>query len=191
MLQKIVTISILIASLPGSEGFISNSLRIESFSQIISSSALHNTSIPFLGHDSTEKLKRKLLAKATPDIATITGHIDYEEFLTEDDRLCVVLFTASWCKNCQAFKLKYKNKLARNSGDLIKLDSCEVIRRGNVRFAEVDFTDNKNLCEQKEIEKVPFVRIYREGHLLTKFDCGPSSFPQVVAKVQSCQDSLS
>ena len=190
----------LLMILSGYESFVLNSAyneqyltRTEPFSQQTEqSTALPSvgvTSIPFFAPDSDERNRRKDMKNAVPEITNIIGHIDYEEFLIEDDRLCVVLFSASWCKNCQAFKLKYKNKLVRDQGDLINPDSCEIVRRGITRFAEVDYSDNKVLCEQKGILKVPYIRMYKSGHLLTEFDCGPSSFPQVVASMKALQKS--
>ena len=125
--------------------------------------------------------------RTVPRISNIIGPNAYEDFVQEDDRLCVVLFTAAWCKNCQTFKMKYKNKLVRNEGDLMDPDSGEIMHSGKTRFAVVDFAGNEDLCQKQGISKVPFIRIYKRNRLMTEFDCGPSSFPQVVANVKAFQ----
>ena len=134
-----------------------------------------------------ERLRRQK-QNLSPDITEIYGHIDYEEFLYEDDRLCVILFTAPWCKKCQRLKLKYKNKLARDSGDLIELSKQRrVMKKGSARFAEVDFADNRIFCEQNGIDKVPYIRMYKEGELVTEFHCGPTSIHSITSSIKQFQ----
>ena len=131
-----------------------------------------------------EKMGNTIVKNLVPDIQRIVGDKNYDEYVSEDDRLCVILFTASWCKNCQKLKVKYENKLAREVGDLIKYSADGVVRKGKVRFAEVEYTENKDLCAEQGVAKVPFVRFYKSGQLLTEFECPHTNFQFLVNEIE-------
>lgn len=112
-------------------------------------------------------------------ITTIESRDDLFDFLAEDERLCVVKFYASWCKSCAKFGIKYK-QLARNHGDLFD-DKGNEIRKGNVRFAEIEYGKNVQLCKSFGIKKLPFVQIYKATHgRIDEFSAGPKVFKEKV-----------
>ena len=121
--------------------------------------------------------------KHMPYIANIESHIDFEEFLYEDDRLCVVLFHATWCKNCQKFGMRYK-KLAYEDADFVDTMSGSVVKPGRLRLAEVEVSSNKDLCERLGIQRLPFIQMYRDEDLLYQFACGPSKFKELTGKIR-------
>ncbi|KAI2502236.1 thioredoxin [Fragilaria crotonensis] len=122
-----------------------------------------------------------------PRIEVIHNTKEYLDFIAQDDRLCVVKFYASWCKSCQKFGVLYK-RLATQCGDLYETtsslsekhhhDQSQLLKRGNVRFAEVEFGANAELCRSLGIKKLPNVHIYKGTELgrITGFPCGPSKF---------------
>jgi len=124
-----------------------------------------------------------VFARPIPYIANIESHIDFEEFLYEDERLCVVLFHATWCKNCQKFGLRYK-KLAHENADLVDFMSGSVVKAGRLRLAEVEVSSNKDLCQRLGIEHLPFIQMYRDEDLLTQFACGPSKFKELMREIR-------
>jgi len=161
--------------------------------RLTSGTSRHVTSSAFIpmDGDGNERMKQHSHAlpstTGVPDLWHLHGHIDYEEFLDEDERLCVVVFTAKFCKKCQKLMMRWP-KLIREKGDLVRRgnDANELIKKGNVRFAEVEFGENQVLCERLGVDKVPFVRMYKDGHLLTAFDCGASTgYPMVEAYIKA------
>jgi hypothetical protein len=54
----------------------------------------------------------------------------------------------------------------------------QLLKRGDVRFAEVEFGANAELCRSLGIKKLPNVHIYKGTELgrITGFPCGPSKF---------------
>jgi thiol-disulfide isomerase/thioredoxin len=100
-------------------------------------------------------------------------------------------FYASWCKSCQKFGVLYK-RLALQKGDIVDTsrsssssstsgngssDDEVLLKYGDVRFAEVEFSANAELCRTLGIKKLPNVHLYK-GDLgrITGFPCGPSKF---------------
>jgi hypothetical protein len=52
-----------------------------------------------------------------------------------------------------------------------------ILEKGPVRFAEIEFTANANLCRTLEVKRLPYIHIYRGADgLLTEFACGPKRF---------------
>eukprot|EP00816_Leptocylindrus_hargravesii_P009635 CAMPEP_0196802456 /NCGR_PEP_ID=MMETSP1362-20130617/2066_1 /TAXON_ID=163516 /ORGANISM="Leptocylindrus danicus, Strain CCMP1856" /LENGTH=253 /DNA_ID=CAMNT_0042173759 /DNA_START=67 /DNA_END=831 /DNA_ORIENTATION=+ len=122
--------------------------------------------------------------KGTPDVFVINSTNDLIDFLSKDDRLCIIKFHAKWCKSCQKFGLRYE-KLASVYADILdpKVKS-RVLDEGKVRFAEVEFSANAKMCRALGIKRLPYVHFYRgaEGRL-AEFAAGPSKFNLVVDKL--------
>jgi thiol-disulfide isomerase/thioredoxin len=108
--------------------------------------------------DSISRKTKKQITK--PSITVINGLDEFLEFLAEsDDRIVVVEFYAAWCKSCHKFGVKYK-QLASKYGDKIN-DNDEVVEKGQVRFAQVEYGANVRLCKTFGIKKLPFVQMYK------------------------------
>lgn len=121
-------------------------------------------------------------ASVDPNIVSVESHADWSElFLDEEDgdkeqmQLTAVTFTASWCKFCQKFKQMWSRKCARKYSDRVK-------------FASVDYPTNKKLCKSMGIRKLPTIRLYYTGDLLTSFPCGPKSFKLAQERLVSYVD---
>eukprot|EP00814_Leptocylindrus_danicus_P008413 CAMPEP_0116025378 /NCGR_PEP_ID=MMETSP0321-20121206/13000_1 /TAXON_ID=163516 /ORGANISM="Leptocylindrus danicus var. danicus, Strain B650" /LENGTH=254 /DNA_ID=CAMNT_0003497535 /DNA_START=79 /DNA_END=843 /DNA_ORIENTATION=+ len=122
--------------------------------------------------------------KGTPDVFVINSTNDLIDFLSKDDRLCIIKFHAKWCKSCQKFGLRYE-KLASAYADILdRKDKSRVLDEGKVRFAEVEFSANAKMCRTLGIKRLPYVHFYRgaEGRL-AEFAAGPSKFNLVVDKL--------
>jgi thiol-disulfide isomerase/thioredoxin len=115
---------------------------------------------------------------AQPKITHVENLNDFLDFLAEDNRLCVVDFYASWCKSCAKFGLKYK-KFAEDYGDIVD-GNGNVLKKGQVRFAQVEYGQNRRLCRTYGIKKLPWVQIYKAGvsgdSKIVEFPCGPKYF---------------
>ncbi|EJK49258.1 hypothetical protein THAOC_31889, partial [Thalassiosira oceanica] len=105
---------------------------------------------------------RLLDDRARPDILSIRSEGEYADFLGSeaDDRICVIKFYASWCKSCAKFGVKYK-RLARERGDVAVAD--EIVRAGEARFAEVEYTANARLCKSLKVKRLPSVHFHVRG----------------------------
>lgn len=129
--------------------------------------------------------KAKKRPKGTPDVFVIKSTNDMIDFLSKDDRLCIIKFYATWCKSCQKFGLRY-DKLASIHGDIVDpKDKTRVLDEGQVRFAEVEFSANAKMCRTLGIKRLPYVHFYRgaEGRL-AEFAAGPSKFNLVIDKLK-------
>jgi len=111
----------------------------------------------------------------SPKITEINGMDDFLEFVSEDERLCIVKFYASWCKSCHKFGMKYK-KLALKHADM-QDNASHVLERGEVRFAEVEYGKSSSLCRSLGVRKLPYVMIYKVSvGKIAEFPCGPKYF---------------
>lgn len=53
-----------------------------------------------------------------------------------------------------------------------------LMKEGDVRFAEMEFGANAQLCRQLEVKKLPSIHMYKgELGLVQEFPCGPKKFP--------------
>eukprot|EP00978_Attheya_sp_CCMP212_P004350 scaffold9496_cov40-Attheya_sp.AAC.2 len=130
---------------------------------------------------------KKYAGVARPQITSVEEIKDFLEFLGEDDRLCVVKFHASWCKSCQKFGIRYK-KLALQEGDKIDRHGA-LLQKGRVRFAQVEFTANADLCRTLGVHKLPYIHIYSGSKgRVADFACGPKNFPLVIEKMNKFLD---
>lgn len=119
-----------------------------------------------------------------PKVVSIKGREELNDFLKDDERLCIIKFYASWCKSCSKFGLKF-NQLARNHGDVIDKKG-HVVKEGEMRFAEIEYGQNIELCKAIGIKKLPFVQLYKTSTgKIDEFVCGPSDFKKkVTSKVE-------
>lgn len=77
-------------------------------------------------------------------------------------------------------------RVAKEYGDLIARDKHGielVAKEGQVRFAEVEFGANKELCESLGVKKLPSVFFYSQGSKVDGFPCGPKKFSKLLSKV--------
>lgn len=118
---------------------------------------------------------------ARPDIVVLRSREDYDAFLACDERLCVVKFHAHWCKSCQRFGVKFRH-LAFDAGDRLDRKGA-VVRAGEVRFAELEYSASAALCKSLNIKKLPTVHMYRQGEQVVDMVCKPSLFHLVVDEV--------
>jgi len=95
------------------------------------------------------------------DITVIKKQDGLDEFLSADDRICVVKFYAPFCKACRAFGIKFR-KLATEKGDRINA-AGETIRAGDARFGEIEYSSNIKLCKSLSVKKFPTVLLFRGG----------------------------
>jgi len=151
-----------------------------SFSLFNAFSADHNED----GDQRNDKKLKINKKNKVPKVFRIESSEDYINFLTEDDRLCVIKFYASWCKSCQKFGVKFRS-LAMEEGDLFDKEN-KLVHAGRVRFAEIEFSANAKLCRALKIKRLPNVHLYK-GTVgqLSAFPCGPSKFPILESKIES------
>mmetsp|Transcript_22753 Transcript_22753/g.31797 ORF Transcript_22753/g.31797 Transcript_22753/m.31797 type:complete len:354 (-) Transcript_22753:1048-2109(-) len=114
---------------------------------------------------------------------------DLLNFVMEDERLSVVKVFARWCKTCAAFDLRYR-KLNSKEGD--KFDVAgNLVEPGRVRFAEMDYNLNEELCGLLGATKLPYIIIYKgTSGKVAEFQCGPSSFQRVIDNVNEFADPV-
>eukprot|EP00984_Skeletonema_dohrnii_P035100 scaffold34616_cov159-Skeletonema_dohrnii-CCMP3373.AAC.5 len=125
--------------------------------------------------------------RSRPNIVKIQTHQDYVDFLQEDDRLCLVKFYASWCKSCKRFGVSYRH-LAFEEGDHLNPNG-DVVHVGNVRFAEVEYSQNAKLCKSLKVRKLPTVHYYkRGGGKLSELTCKPSQFQLAIDEMNLLLD---
>lgn len=152
------------------------------------------------------------LLQSRATIFQIHNPSDLFNFISEDDRLCVIKVYASWCHTCKKFDLRYR-KLASKFGDKyydssdVNIDAsstailgekCSTIlsKRGQVRFAELryDFPQNEELFDSVlhdvcETVSFPYILMYkRQEGKVRGFGCTPAEF-QMLADIMA--DELS
>lgn len=117
--------------------------------------------------------------EGSPKITTINCADDLFDFLKEDDRLCIIKYYASWCKSCAKFGMKFKH-LAMMHGDVFDSDGV-LVKKGQMRFAQVEYGDNRILCKAMGISRLPFVQLYKASTgKIDEFVCGPRDFQEKV-----------
>lgn len=85
--------------------------------------------------------------------------LDLLNFVLEDERLGVVKVWAKWCLTCKRFDSRWR-KLMDSHGD--KVDAMDdVIDRGRVRFAEMEYSQNEEMCRYYNVKKLPYILIYK------------------------------
>ena len=75
-------------------------------------------------------------------------------------------------------------KLALDEGDVMDFKTKELVRKGKVRFAEIEFGTNAVLCRSLGVKRLPNVHIYKGAvGLVTAFPCGPNKFQLLEEKL--------
>lgn len=128
----------------------------------------------------------KLPPNAVPEIRVIESKDQLQEFLNQDDRLCLVKFHATWCKSCLRFGL-HLDKLAAQKADWVDRRTGQVIQRNQIRIASVEWSQAESLCQSLGITKLPTVQFYARGRKLTEVSAGASNF----VKIRDVVDQLS
>jgi thiol-disulfide isomerase/thioredoxin len=106
-------------------------------------------------------------------VFTVNEPKDLIEFLGQDDRICVVKVWAKWCKTCHAFDLRFK-KYANNNDQ--------------VRFGDIEFVANEELCRGLGATKLPYILIYKNMIKQKQFVCLPHEFKKLIANVDQVAD---
>jgi hypothetical protein len=76
-------------------------------------------------------------------------------------------------------------KLVLDEGDVTDFKTKELVRLGEIRFAEIEFGANARLCRSLGIKRLPNVHIYKGAvGLVTAFPCGPNKFPILMEKLE-------
>jgi len=124
------------------------------------------------------------------DIVTIDEQSGLDIFLKQDERLCVIKFYAPFCKACNIFRSKFR-KLAFDRGDRLNT-AGNVVRDGDVRFAEVEYSSNVKLCKSLSIKTFPSVLIFRGGDDTTCSISGGNRLPlsEIVCKQTAFDDII-
>ena len=117
------------------------------------------------------------------NITSIQKKDGFENFLQEDERLCLVKFYAPFCKACKAFGKKFR-KLAIERGDAIN-SIGDIARHGDARFGEIDFSSG--LVKELGIKKFPTVVIYRglTGEVLSEITCKNDAIEKITAEMDN------
>jgi thiol-disulfide isomerase/thioredoxin len=137
-------------------------------------------------------LQVKLPRHAIPLVTRIDSEQAFQEYLqAPDDRITVVSFHAAWCKSCQKFGRLYQ-KLANDRADWVagdakrirkidknKMSDDDILERGAVRLASIEWKANTELCRSLGVTRLPSVHYYQNGRKLAGFPAGPSKFPLV------------
>lgn len=114
-------------------------------------------------------------------VTLITSPEHFLSYLSEDsERITIVRFHAKWCRACNAFDKRFQ-KLIKKAGDTYSKDGS-VISQGLVRFADIDYEANKDLCRALEIDRFPAVNFYKslDPGLLETLVCESRLFKSVV-----------
>lgn len=114
------------------------------------------------------------------------------DFISEDDRLCVIKVYASWCQACKKFDLRYR-KLASKYSDKYTTNTkgttpAEIKQQGKIRFAELQYDNpqNEDLCDSVlGTTSFPYILIYkRQEGKIRGFHCTPAKFQLLVNTVE-------
>lgn len=145
-----------------------------------SSSSVYNPLQMKLDESDNDAIKtsKKNLMNATPKITQVQGLEEFLDLVAElDDRVLVIEFYAAWCKSCHKFGAKFRH-LANTYADKVD-ENGDVLERGKVRFAMVEYGANVRLCKSFGIKKLPYVQMYKAPiGKLSEFVCGPKFFDE-------------
>ncbi|MDP1801274.1 MAG: thioredoxin domain-containing protein [Bacteroidota bacterium] len=98
---------------------------------------------------------KPLVAGTANNISTGLLVADFNKLL-ESDKLVLVDYTAVWCKPCK--------KMAP------MLDAFVDKRKEKIILIKIDADENKDLLQQKGIESIPVLELYKNGKLLWKHE---------------------
>lgn len=115
---------------------------------------------------------------------------DLLDFISDDDRLCVIKVYASWCLACKKFDLRYR-KLASKYSDKYTDNTKatpSIKQRGKIRFAELQYDNptNEDLCDSVlGTTSFPYILIYKGSKgKIRGFHCTPAKFQMLVKTVE-------
>lgn len=93
------------------------------------------------------------------------------EAATNENRLVVIKFYASWCRACKAMAPKFQ-RVADDAPP-------------EMEFYEILFDNNKKLCKSLGIKILPFIEIVAGSKgKIEGFTCGPSKISLLMGKVE-------
>lgn len=117
--------------------------------------------------------------KHGPIISDITSPDDLKDFVTKDDRVGVIKVYADWCKTCKQFDLRFR-KVASQWGEMNGSDG-EYEFSNSVRFAQMEYGANEEICKLLNATRVPFILVYqRKAGKLAGFKCPPSKIQMLI-----------
>lgn len=117
------------------------------------------------------------------NIASIKKKDGLDKFNKDDDRLCVIKVYAPWCKQCKSFG-KHFRKLAIERGDAIN-SIGEVVRNGDVRFGEIEYSSNTKLVKEMGVNKFPTVVFYRNSEMIGEIVCKKDAIEKISAEIDN------
>ena len=158
----------------------------------VSSAALESTPTTAAADSSSSNS----LSGAHARIVTLESHADLVNFWnnkkktknavpdeTDDDdhRIAIVLVHAKWCKSCHKVWEHYR-KLARDQADGIDNRSGQLVRRGRLRLASIEWSTHTDLCRTVlGVTRLPTVVFYGPGgRVLESFSAGPTKFAELI-----------
>jgi len=96
---------------------------------------------------------------------------------TQDNKVVIIKFHASWCRACKAMAPKYQ----RVAEDWPDLEFCEIL-----------FDNNKKLCKSLGIKILPYVEVISgSAGKVEGFSCGPSKISRLQERLEvhgGCED---
>lgn len=104
----------------------------------------------------------------------------------------MIRFYAPFCKACRAFGIKFR-KLATERGDRTNA-AGGVVRRGDARFGEIEYSSNVRLCKNLSIKTFPAVIIYRGGERaerLSEIVCKQTAIEDIISEMDQLMASIS
>mmetsp|Transcript_50020 Transcript_50020/g.97908 ORF Transcript_50020/g.97908 Transcript_50020/m.97908 type:complete len:175 (-) Transcript_50020:277-801(-) len=102
-------------------------------------------------------------------VTEVVSSRDFSKYLGDDDGLRVIRFHARSCKSCRALGVKYR-RLAR-------------LMQDDVRFADIEVSENPELCQALGVRKLPHVQIYRRRRVVDEFTCMPNHFNMLIESI--------
>ena len=99
--------------------------------------------------------------------------------------ICVVRFSADWCKACKSLDVRY-HKLA---------EACQTVlnpvEAASIRFADVTYKGNELLCDTLGIKSFPCIQVYKgcEGLLINMNGCKRKQAKKEKTKKESSRTS--
>ena len=111
-----------------------------------------------------------MLANEINRIADTEAYHSLISEATEQNRVIVIKFYASWCRACKAMAPKF----VRVADDFPQIE-----------FYEILFDDNKKLCKELGIKILPFMEIVAGSKgKIDSFTCGPSKISLLIGKLE-------
>ena len=93
---------------------------------------------------------------------------------------------------CKAFGIKFR-KLATERGDRTNA-AGEIVKRGDVRFGEIEYSGNIMLCKNLSITTFPAVLIFRGGEdceRLREIVCKETAIEDIIFEIERLKSPMS